>query len=136
MEVKQVDEKWLGRTCPCGEPLLAKRKDAKYCSYRCVDAARYYRDREKRLAKNKAYFESHKEDHKIRSAIYRKRHPEKYKARYMVMDAVRRGSLVKLPCKVCGDKKTHGHHEDYSKPLEVIWLCKTHHFEIHRRYGN
>ena len=27
------------------------------------------------------------------------------------------------------------HHEDYSKPLEVMWLCKKHHGERHRKYA-
>ena len=58
--------------------------------------------------------------------------PEKEKARYLVHKAVKKGVLVKKPCIVCNEKKTEGHHEDYSKPLDVVWLCATHHNERHR----
>ena len=42
-----------------------------------------------------------------------------------------RGMLLAQPCEVCGDTKVEKHHDDYSKPLEVRWLCKTHHRELH-----
>lgn len=35
------------------------------------------------------------------------------------------------PCEVCGDPNVHAHHEDYTKPLEVNWLCPLHHVERH-----
>src|SRR3990172_5706848 len=61
---------------------------------------------------------------------YSKRTPEimaKQKARQDLCNAVARGLVKKKSCEVCSNKKTHGHHPDYSKPLEVIWLCVTHH---------
>jgi hypothetical protein len=37
------------------------------------------------------------------------------------------------PCEICGKTEDiERHHEDYSKPLEVRWLCKSHHLDIHR----
>lgn len=34
----------------------------------------------------------------------------------------------------CGtDKNVHGHHHDYSKPLDVEWLCSTCHGIEHRK---
>lgn len=59
----------------------------------------------------------------------------------MAVRAVNRGELVRQPCVVCAergfanDSKSHGHHEDYSKPLDVIWLCPMHHRWIHQ-YGH
>lgn len=62
---------------------------------------------------------------------HRERNPDKAKARYVVGNAVRDGRLERLPCEVCGDPKSQGHHDDYSKPLDVRWLCFTHHREHH-----
>lgn len=52
-------------------------------------------------------------------------------ARDRLNSAVRNGKLKRLPCEKCGESKSHGHHEDYSKPLDVIWLCAIHHKERH-----
>lgn len=60
--------------------------------------------------------------------------PEKHKAKSMVKNAVRDGRLKRLPCEVCGsDERIHGHHDDYSKPLDVRWLCAAHHHQHHAK---
>jgi len=46
-------------------------------------------------------------------------------------DAVRSGKIKRLSCEVCGNERTQGHHEDYSKPLDVVWLCTRHHADRH-----
>lgn len=50
--------------------------------------------------------------------------------------AVNLGKLKRMPCEVCGDPKSHGHHEDYSKPLDVQWLCSKHHRAVHTKVAN
>lgn len=45
-----------------------------------------------------------------------------------------KGTLKRQPCEVCG-RKGEAHHEDYKKPLEIIWLCHKHHGEKHRKHG-
>jgi len=62
------------------------------------------------------------------------RYPEKNKARTELRSKVKQGLVIKQPCEVCGEKKVQGHHSNYSKPLEVNWLCVKHHGEIHRKY--
>lgn len=61
-------------------------------------------------------------------------------ARGLVAKAIKDGVLVRPEtCSRCGSKAKNSwatgnieaHHEDYSKPLDVIWLCKTCH-----RYAN
>jgi hypothetical protein len=44
---------------------------------------------------------------------------------------LKRGKLTRQPCEVCG-AVAQMHHDDYSKPLEVRWLCRGHHLEHHR----
>jgi hypothetical protein len=57
---------------------------------------------------------------------------DRLKVKYAVRDAIRSGKLVKQPCFVCGELEVEGHHPDYSKPLDLVWLCKQHHNEVHR----
>lgn len=59
--------------------------------------------------------------------------PEKFKARKLFRNAVNRGDIIRQPCGVCGKKKSDGHHPDYSKPYEVMWLCRKHHLKLHRK---
>jgi hypothetical protein len=49
-----------------------------------------------------------------------------------VARAVRNGSLVRLPCIRCGKEKSVAHHEDYDKPLDVMWLCQPCHKQRHK----
>lgn len=67
------------------------------------------------------------------SARHRERHPEKEWARHVADRAIVSGKLAKLPCqfKGCGSLDVQAHHDDYSKPLDVIWLCRKHHHEHH-----
>jgi hypothetical protein len=59
-----------------------------------------------------------------------KKYPEKVTARVKVRDALKSGKLTKMSC-FCGEEESQAHHDDYSKPLDVIWLCRRHHKEIH-----
>lgn len=64
------------------------------------------------------------------------RHPEKQWARMTLHNAVARGKIVKQPCEQCGNPRTDAHHYDYTKPLEVAWLCRKHHMAVHRLTEN
>lgn len=51
--------------------------------------------------------------------------PEKHQARVTLGRALKAGKIVKPTlCEACGQsEQLNGHHTDYSKPLEVCWLC-------------
>jgi len=68
--------------------------------------------------------------------MYRKEHKEKAKAHDKVKRAIAQGQLIRSNvCEVCKCVgKTHAHHEDYSKPLDVIWKCPTCHISNHRNH--
>jgi hypothetical protein len=36
-----------------------------------------------------------------------------------------------LPCEICQNLPTQKHHPDYSKPVEVVYLCAYHHKQVH-----
>lgn len=65
-----------------------------------------------------------------RAQQYRVRFPERYKAYTAVSNAIRDGRLKRQPCAVCGGRG-HAHHEDYGRPLDVVWLCPAHHHQYH-----
>jgi ribosomal protein S27AE len=48
-----------------------------------------------------------------------------------VTRALRSGTLVRHPCVRCGNEKSLAHHEDYDKPLDVVWLCQPCHKQRH-----
>ncbi|OPZ65620.1 MAG: hypothetical protein BWY85_00441 [Firmicutes bacterium ADurb.Bin506] len=54
----------------------------------------------------------------------------KERARQKVRTALKSGRLTRQPCH-CGSTTVEAHHHDYSKPLDVVWLCRTHHAELH-----
>ena len=49
-----------------------------------------------------------------------------------IRQAIIKGILVKVPCIRCGEIKSLAHHEDYDKPLEVMWLCQPCHKQKHK----
>lgn len=62
------------------------------------------------------------------------RYPEKQRAREILRNEIIQGRIKRQPCEVCGKKDyIHAHHSDYSKPLEIMWLCSVHHAEQHKK---
>ncbi len=55
----------------------------------------------------------------------REDNPEKYKARSVVSGAIKTNKLVRPNhCSICNELcKPHAHHEDYSRPLDIVWVC-------------
>ncbi len=57
---------------------------------------------------------------------------KKDKATYKeVRKALNNGIIKRMPCQECGQADTDAHHEDYSKPLDITWLCRSHHNKRH-----
>ena len=75
--------------------------------------------------KNGAYAENPKKWWKEWKRKNRIKNLVKYKARDKARYAFATGLIVKTPCSDCGtDIDLQMHHENYGKPLEVIWLCR------------
>lgn len=88
------------------------------------------RDKYQRLYRGKEWA-----GHGDATVRWQERNPQKRQAHTAVNNAVRDGRLVKPDnCESCRlSRPLHGHHDDYSKPLEVRWLCSPCHMVLHRK---
>ena len=95
----------------------------KNCHNLLISGKKRFRDRREWRRDNKdklrAYRETIRKDG--REKIYQAVHK-----------AVKAGTLKKMTCRVCGVSKTEAHHPDYSRPLDVMWLCRKCHKNIHK----
>ena len=99
-----------------------------------LDKIDYYREYDTARSKTK---ERKKLNNKC-SRRYRELNQIKRAAHILVGNAVRDGKLEKkYECSECGktDCVIHGHHDDYTKPLEVRWLCSVCHSKWHKENG-
>jgi len=70
------------------------------------------------------YWQNHKEESNKHTQKYRDRHPEVINAERLAHRLV----PLDKQCKICGSTENlQRHHPDYSKPLEVVTLCRTCH---------
>lgn len=60
---------------------------------------------------------------------------KKDETRRQTQEQIRRGKIPRRPCCICGNPRAEAHHPDYHYPMEVVWLCRWHHFEAHLYYG-
>ena len=90
------------------------------------------RDRQRKAARKYYYSEKGKIAHRRKNAEYFERNKEKKKARFKIAYLIRTGQVIPGKCEVVGcPKNTEPHHDDYSQPLKVRWLCRDHHLELH-----
>jgi hypothetical protein len=94
--------------------------------------------REQSRIRTRKYLQSEKgkAKHLETTKKYEVENPEKIKAQRIVRNATKTGKLIRpIHCEVCNcEAKVHGHHEDYKKPLEVIWMCAKCHLYHHQKY--
>lgn len=97
----------------------------------------YYLSNNEAIVKKKSAYdktEAGKRARRVANENRKRNHPEKYKAKRIFDSAVKVGKVKRKPCEECGNLKSEGHHEDYSKPLDVIWLCRLHHMVRHGKF--
>jgi hypothetical protein len=82
---------------------------------------------------SKSTYEKNKDKFLSKKAEYIDKFPEKRLAHILLRSAVLSKKIIKPKyCQICnGTYRIEGHHPDYSKPLEVIWLCSKCHHKIH-----
>lgn len=145
-------------TCECGicakckkRVLMRRWREAHPERWKEIAAASYRRHAEKRRNEQAEYRQDNREAVLAADREYsKKRRPpytaplEKRRAQQKVWYAIKYGTLTPKPCEGCGigayethdgRRGVHAHHDDYSKPLDVRWLCYSCHGKEHRRYA-
>jgi hypothetical protein len=102
------------------------------------------RRRKERRAYEKKMKEKHGPDYVVgdvnnrtgnkQSSISKEEARKRHNARRVTQKAIMKGLLIKQPCFVCGDLQAEAHHPDYSTPMAVSWLCRSHHYQVHEEY--
>ncbi len=151
----QMETKKCGK-CLIVKPIkeFCKHHRGDYQSYckKCREYARQYRQTPQRkaynqkwgksaqrIAYNKEYYQrpevkAHRAE-KMRQYVNDPKNRYKHKARWAVGRAKTRknNQLKPGPCAFCEiPPPTEAHHTDYSKPLEIIWLCQKCHRDLHK----
>lgn len=67
---------------------------------------------------------------------YRLRNPQKNWCRAKTNNAIISGKIKRQPCEICGNQKSQAHHDDYSKPFHIRWLCRNCHRQLHQKLRN
>ena len=124
-----------GECKSCTRARVTANREAKIDYYREFDRKRA--NLPHRVQAKKEYAQTPQGKQKITEIKknYQKNHPSRRKAVNAVNSAVRDGRLIKPKnCQCCGveAKRIEGHHCDYNKPLDVMWLCNDCHKEWHR----
>ena len=96
------------------------------------------RDRARKRIDSGIKRKKYKLDNSKRTEInrrYRENNKEKYNCHKKIGAALLSGKIIRpTKCSLCfcESEIIHGHHDDYSKPMEVIWICPRCHGKLHR----
>lgn len=139
---KDASEFYAGvnsRCKDCHKAKVRENRSEKIEYYRAYDAKRFksdhrVKDRHRRYQSTVAG----KASMKTARDKFKAQNPEKRAAHVILGNAVRDGRAIKPDkCQSCGaGGRIHGHHHDYTRPLDVMWLCPKCHTEEHKRMKN
>lgn len=124
----------LNKCIPCVKSRVHKHREVHLEKIREYDKKRAKKPHRVQARKDYQQTEAGKLSKKRAMAAYLKRHPMVYAAHVITGNAIRDGKLFpQASCSACNStEKIEGHHDDYTKPLEVRWLCEKCHKRWHR----
>jgi len=116
---RRSDGRVRSECAPCYRKYMHEYRSTRLLSARAAQA-KWSKTHAKQIAKKKTL--RYRTDPQYRKKVV---------ARSLLCSAVKRNHIKRLPCEECGNEKSHGHHEDYNKPLVVRWLCQRCHLREH-----
>jgi hypothetical protein len=124
----------LNKCIECVKTRVHKHRESNLDKIREYDKKRAMLPHRVQARREYIQTEAGKEAKKRGIQNYHKKFPMKYAARVITGNAIRDGKLIpQKNCSQCNsDKRIQGHHDDYTKPLEVRWLCEPCHKNWHK----
>lgn len=123
----------------CGEGFMQKPWQVAKSDRECPKCKRSRQNAKNATRDLSAYAKTRYQQIRDKVAAYHKEKRQsdpmyvvKRRARRLLAYAIEKGRIVRGPCQRCGAKRVDGHHHDYSKPLDVTWLCRRCHFAVER----
>jgi hypothetical protein len=115
----------------CIKKAATKNRLEKIEYYRSYDRMRGSQPH--RVAARSEYRETdaYRYSHAKANEKYKSLRPKMATARNAVSNALRDMKITRQPCFMCG-QDAEAHHADYDRPLDVVWLCDSHHKETHK----
>jgi transposase-like protein len=131
---KEMSDGVLNKCKDCVKARVHKHRDKNIEKIREYDKSRMNRPERVKARKDYIKTEAGKKAKQKAQVNYKNKYPLKYAAHVVTRNAIRDGNLKKMfACSVCSSQeKVEAHHDDYTKPLDVRWLCEKCHKEWHR----
>lgn len=117
--------------CHCEKPIEAFAVGQTWCRECYREYRRRPEVRERQRIQCRARYRLNPQRYYEYARRWALNHRTEYNAEHTLGYAIKTGKIVSQPCEVCGDPHADAHHDDYSKPYEVRWLCRRHHREAH-----
>ena len=131
---KQMADGHLNKCIECVKSRVTKHRNENIERFREYDKSRSLLPHRVKARQEYQKTENGKIAIKKARISYIQRYPMKRAAHVIVGNAIRDGKLIaeKL-CSVCKSSiNIEAHHDDYTKPLDVRWLCKKCHIFWHK----
>jgi hypothetical protein len=132
-----TEGKWCNR-CKTTKPPEEFNKNrttktglSNWCKLCCSEQQKEYRKTNRYKKKPEKHRQT--EAYKLKRKLYCRDNRLRMKANSQVLRAIRRGDLKRPQyCSKCKKHcRPHGHHDNYNKPLKVVWLCRSCHVSLH-----
>ena len=130
----QMQDGYLNKCKDCVKTRVHKHRENNLDAVRDYDKKRSLLPHRVQARKKYIKTEQGKIAKKKAMLNYKNNYPLKYAAQKMFSLAVKRGELIRPQnCSECNSShKIEGHHDNYTKPFDVRWLCEQCHKKWHK----
>lgn len=130
----QMADGHLNKCKECNKKDVRYNYSLKQDYYQKYDRERNLERKEYLKLKDNEWRLKNKEKSNTAKNNWAKKNNKKINAQSKARRSLNKKIIYKNSCIFCGNIKAEGHHHDYDKPLDVIWLCDLHHKKVHWFY--